>query len=124
MALVLSSRYSEGIAELEKAVLLSGKDIGMKDDLAYGYAVSGKAEEAEKILEELKQSSKETYVAPLSFAIVCTGLGRNDEALEYLYKAYDERTGNLLQSLVLSGGLWDPLRDDPRFISLLEKLPK
>jgi tetratricopeptide (TPR) repeat protein len=115
IALVLHDRFSEGIAELEKGVLLSGNDPGTKANLAYGYARAGNSAKAEKILEELKESSSKLYVSPLAIAIVYSGLGRRDEAIEYLYKAYEERTGNFPQTIVLDG-IWDTLREDPRFI--------
>ena len=73
IALIMSSQFSEGIEELEKSVQMSRNDAGMKAELAFGYARAGRPEEAEKILEELRQNEKETYVSPLTFAEVFVG---------------------------------------------------
>jgi hypothetical protein len=51
---------------------------------------------------------------------VLFGLGRNDEAFEYLEKTYQERHGILVYLKVEP--LFDDLRSDPRLISMLERM--
>ena len=50
-------------------------------------------------------------------ALVCTGLGWNDQALEHLVKAHHERSG-WMTYLKVDPRL-DPLRGDGRFADLL-----
>ena len=47
-----------------------------------------------KILDQLKELSKERYVSAYSFALVYLGLGNKEEALRWLQKSYQDRAGN------------------------------
>jgi hypothetical protein len=53
--------------------------------------VAGRTSEAVKILNQLTQLSTRKYVSPYDLAAICTGLGRKDQALKWLQKAYEER---------------------------------
>jgi Flp pilus assembly protein TadD len=46
--------YSEGIAELQKAIGFSGGSRTFRSNLAYAYAISGRRSEALDILNDLK----------------------------------------------------------------------
>ena len=48
-------------------------------------------DEALRILDRLDGLSKDRYVGPIFRALVWTGLGEKNRALEYLEKAYEER---------------------------------
>jgi hypothetical protein len=52
--------------------------------------------------------------------MIHTGLGDNERALEWLAKAYEERTGGLL--LLKVEPIFDSLRSDPRFVKLTRRL--
>ena len=56
---------------------------------------------------------KERYTPALAFAVVHLGLGENDQALNWLEKAYEERFNRL--AYLRREPVWDPLRPDPRF---------
>lgn len=109
-AFVQKHLYNEAIAELQKAIELSG-NTAFRSNLAYAYAVSGRKEEAEKLLKDLKSNAPE-------IALVYVGLGNEDQAMSWLEKAYQERfnPGALLRPT------FDPLRPDPRFQSLLHRI--
>src|SRR5204862_5233471 len=78
--------------------------------------------EAEKILDQLKELSKQRYVAAYSFALVYLGLGDKKEALGWLEKSYQDRSGAELGYIRIDP-LLDPLRGgDPRFEALAEKI--
>jgi len=89
--------------------------------LARAYGFSGNKVEAEKILNQLKELSKERYVSAYSFALVYLGLGNKEEALRWLEKSYQDRTGNDLVYFRVEP-LLDPLRGDPRFEELVTKV--
>src|SRR4030095_1714199 len=91
---VAKGMYKEGIAGLQKAVALESapERWDRYPTLAYAYAISGKRDEALKILAEQKRLAKERYIASFNFAIIYTGLGDKDRAFEYLNKAFDEGT--------------------------------
>ncbi len=52
--------------------------------------------------------------------MVHLGLDDEDRAIEWLETAYEERDGRLL--LISASRMWDSLRQDPRFTSLLERM--
>ena len=64
-AYVQKSMYKEGIAEFEKAVVISPGNLSLSW-LGYGYAAAGKRAEAQKVLDQLNELSKERYVAALT----------------------------------------------------------
>jgi TolB-like protein/Tfp pilus assembly protein PilF len=111
--------YDEAVAEIRKA-----RDLGFRGDgglgrIAHAYARAGKRTAAQKILEELQQRSKETYVSPYTLAVVYGALGEKELALSMLQKAVDERgVGN---SFIKVDPAFDPLRSDPRFAELLQR---
>jgi len=74
-----------------------------------------------KILEQLNTISKQRYVSAYSFALVYLGLGDKDEAVRYLEKGYEDRAGELLRYINVEPIL-DPLRGDPRFEALVQKI--
>jgi len=108
-------RYSEAIAVIQKALEISGGALIPRTSLGHVYALSGKRIEAEKILNDLEKVGD-----PFNLAYLCTGLGRKDEAINWLEKLYEgNRTGLFLLKTMWE---WDPLRSDPRFQDLLRRL--
>ena len=89
--------------------------------LGHAYAFSGNKTEAVKILDQLKELSKQRYVSAYSFAIVYLGLGDKEEALHWLEKSYQDRAGTDIGSIKVDPFL-DPLRGDPRFEELVTKV--
>ena len=53
----------------------------------YIYAKWGKKAEALRILNELNEQSKTSYVLPESFAYIYAGLGEKDQAITWLQKS-------------------------------------
>lgn len=86
----------------------------------YTYAVSGRREEAERALGELKATSAERYAPPYNLALVYHGLGDTTEAMRQLERAYNEKDVRMVFLGV--DPLWDSLRSDPRFTGLLERM--
>ncbi len=66
------------------------------------------------------QRMKERHVTPYWVAKINTGSGQNDEALKWLEKAYEERSGWLIW-LKIDPTL-DSLRSDSRFQDLLRRM--
>jgi TolB-like protein/DNA-binding winged helix-turn-helix (wHTH) protein len=112
--------YSHAIINLKKAVELSHGTPLMVSALAHAYGRAGNRIEAEKLLAGLQSKSKREYVSPYYFAIISIGLGRRDEAIDFLEKAFSDRSNGLV-FLKIEPEL-DDLRSDPRFIALQQKL--
>ena len=112
-------QFPEAIAALEKARLLdvNPSTLGY---LGYVYAAAGKKSEAQKVLEELKELSKQRYVSPYNIACIYAGLNDKDQAFEYLERAYQERS--FFMVLLKTEAVLDSLRPDPRFKDLLKRM--
>ncbi len=112
--------FNPALAELHKALEISHNSPLMISALAHAYALSGNRVEAQKLLTELEALSKNQYVSPYYVAVVNLGLGKNELAMNWLEKAYADRSNGLV-FLRVEPEL-DPLRADPRFIALQNKL--
>ena len=119
-ALAAKGAIGAAIEEYQKARALDD-DPFVLGLLGHAYASSGNKIEAEKILNQLKELSKERYVSAYSFALVYLGLGNKEEALRLLEKSYQDRTGNDLVYFRVEP-LLDPLRGEPRFEELVTKV--
>jgi TolB-like protein len=112
--------YDEAIAAYQKAIKPSERTSTILGLLGHAYAASGRRGEALKILDELKEMSKQKYVSPYDLAVLYTGLGEKDRAIEQLNKAYEVRAGWVISLKVEP--LFDPLRSDPRFADLVRRM--
>jgi TolB-like protein/Flp pilus assembly protein TadD len=112
--------FDEAISEYQKARALND-DPFVLGLLGHVYASSGNKTEALKILEQLKDISRQRYVSMYSFAIVYLALGDKQEALRWLEQCYQDRAGADI-GWIRVDSLVDPLRGDPRFEAIAEKI--
>jgi len=85
----------------------------------YAYGVAGRRTEALAIQRHLEQLSRTHYITPLAFAFIAIGLGDTTQALDWLERAYRERTF-LVTTLI--NPIYDPLRSQPRFQRLVRDM--
>lgn len=109
--------YAEAIAAVGTGLTLGG---GRQAQLAHAYAVAGQREEALRILDDLKEASKQRYVSPFDFALIYMGLGDKDQAFEWLNKTFEENPYRI--SFIKVNPRFDSLRADPRFTELLKRM--
>jgi TolB-like protein/DNA-binding winged helix-turn-helix (wHTH) protein/Tfp pilus assembly protein PilF len=112
--------YDQAITELRRAADISQSSPPAVAALARTYAVSGRTTEARKLLDQLMEQSKKRYVSPFYIAIVYAGLGENDQALDWIEKAYKDRSNAIVFAKV--DPQLDALRSTPRFQFLLHRL--
>jgi TolB-like protein/Flp pilus assembly protein TadD len=112
--------FDEAISEYQKARALND-DPFVLGLLGHAYASAGNKSEALKILEQLKEASKQRYVSLYSFAMVYLALGDKQEALRWLEQSYQDRAGADI-GWIRVDSLVDPLRGDPRFEAIAEKI--
>ena len=110
--------YDEAVAELQKAVQLSGRSPTCIANLARAYVASGKKSEALKLLSDLKKRSSPGYSNASEIAMIYASLGDTDQAMNWLEKGYEERFN---PGVLLRPG-FDPLRSDPRFQDLVHRV--
>ena len=112
--------YNVAIQEFQRAVELEPSSPLTISALAHAYGRSGNHAEAAKLLADLQARSKKQYVSPYYIAIVYLGLGKNELALDWLERAYADRSNGLV-FLKVEPEL-DPLRSNPRFFALQAKM--
>jgi len=113
-------RYDEAISEIKQAVELSKESTICIAVLAHAYASAGKFEEATGILKKLQERAKTQYVPSYWIGLVYVGFGDKDQAMDWLEKAYEERSAWL--AWVNVEPRFDPLRDNARFKELVRKI--
>jgi serine/threonine-protein kinase len=112
--------YPEALAEFTKARDFSRGNSQTVSMIGYVSALAGDATKARAMLDELKSRSAHQYVPRYNIAVVHLALAEQDEAFAWLEKAYEEH--DVLVSFLKVDPKWDPVRSDPRFISILERV--
>jgi tetratricopeptide (TPR) repeat protein len=124
------SEYDKAISEFEKTLEPSkGRGDLARAYLALAYSRSGRTEEARNILNDLKEISSSSkkkkkngrFVPAFMIAWIHSALGEKEEAIEILEEAWEKGDYTSLQDLKVSP-VWDPIRLDATFISLLKKV--
>jgi hypothetical protein len=90
--------------------------------LAFAYGFSGDTIRARAVLAKLTARAKSERISPIAFALAHVGLGENDAALSALERAVDQHDITLTNLSLLTQHPWDPLRGQPRFTRILERL--
>jgi Flp pilus assembly protein TadD len=96
------------------------EDTDLQLDLGFAYAVSGKRDEARRILAKLERLNEQGVVPSGSVAILHGALGESNEAFAWLERAYQERDPQL--TYIKAGRRFEPLRKDPRFEQLVRRV--
>lgn len=112
--------HEEAISKLELTVQLAPGQIEPLWHLAHAYGVVGRPEDARRILNDLRNLARSQYVSRFGIAVVHVGLKEHDEALTMLETAYENRDSWMVYLNVLP--YFDPLRQDPRFQTLLKRM--
>jgi TolB-like protein/Tfp pilus assembly protein PilF len=93
--------------------------LATRGNLAHAYAAAGRRDDARRVLEEMERGFRETGVGATSIAIIYIGFGEIDRAFAWLATAY--QNGGWLGTLKVAP-VYDPIRSDPRFTDLLQKM--
>ncbi len=111
--------YAESIEWWERTLALTGRDPRLLSLLVYSLARAGRTEEARRLLREVEEITRRTYLSPIYYGVIYYGLGELDRAFEMLEGAYRERNPYMYY---LTGPMFDSLRSDPRFQDILRRL--
>jgi tetratricopeptide (TPR) repeat protein len=111
--------HAEAVAAAKRAAELSGNSQSHAYR-AYALTKWGKNSEARALLNELLKESTETYVPPYNLALVYSGLGEQERAMDYLEKGYAEKDSRMVFLKVEP--MWNNLRSVPRFRDLIKRM--
>ncbi len=120
MSRMKQDRPTDALVDFTEANRLTSSAPVTQAQLAGAYARVGRLDDAHAILANLLKPGKYPYVSPADIAEVYIWMGDHDRAMDWLQKAYDERSFAMVYLGVHPA--YDPIRHDPRFLKLLEKL--
>jgi TolB-like protein/DNA-binding winged helix-turn-helix (wHTH) protein len=110
----------QAVEEWQRGQALMGYSAPALAQLADAFHTGGIHAYWRKDVELLEEQARHTYVSPVLIAMDYSCLHEKDRALEWLEKAYQERSGWLLELNI--DPVWDPLRSDPRFQNLIRRV--
>jgi tetratricopeptide (TPR) repeat protein len=113
-------KYAEALEAMRRAQEPLKGNTALVADIGHVYAASGDKQAALKVLDQLNESSRRTYVSPFELAVMYVGVGRKNEALQWLEKAYADRS-DLLIYLNVDPRL-DNIRSNPQFVDLAHRV--
>ncbi len=113
--------FENAIRSLETARTLPGSTPHDVSWWGYCHARSGRSAKAHEALAQLDALSRQQYVSPMLRAIVYIGLGDLRSAFRWLETSLLSRDPMVASSLKVEP-VFDPLRADPRFQSLLRRI--
>lgn len=114
-------RFEEALAGARRAIEVSGASSASLALLARTHALAGDGDSAGRILEEIETLDRDgVYIPSYEMATVLEALVQPDRALDWLERAYTERSHSMVFLAV------DPrlegLRDHPRFVTLVRRV--
>ncbi len=112
-------QHAEAEVECQKARELND-DPYVLAYLGHVYAVSGKRDEATKLLSQMHDLARQRYVPAYGFAFVYAGLGDKEQALQWLERSLQDRAWDILYVKV--DPHFDTLHPDPRFADLVRRV--
>jgi serine/threonine protein kinase/Flp pilus assembly protein TadD len=113
--------YEKSLIEIQKARdLFKGYQPRIESRIGMIYASISKKEEAQKVLKDLIEFSKQKYVPPVFIANIYFSMEKNDQGFEWLNKAFEVRDGEL--TWLRFNPIYDNIRSDPRYTALLRKM--
>jgi eukaryotic-like serine/threonine-protein kinase len=112
--------YEQAVAEFRNTLSFSPGDMARKADLGGAYAQAGKSDQAREILQEFLHAPATTYISPYTWAILYAGMGRKQETLTWLDKAFAERNARMVNLAVHPQFAF--LRGDTGFENLLVRM--
>lgn len=111
--------YEEAL-EIWKRSFAARGDQEAEEALALGYAEAGYSGALSRVAEMMIVRSRTTFVTPYQIGTLYTRAGKNDEALEWLEKAFEAHDPNM--PYIGVDPIFDILRNEPRFQDLLQRM--
>lgn len=120
IGIVQASRgaYQKALAAYQQAIKLGDNTTATQCYYGYSLAMSGKRNEAQAVISRLRTGKE--FVSPVALAILYTGAGDKERAIEALERGFETRDPQL-QYLNVEPH-FDALRDDSRFQNLVRKV--
>ncbi len=115
----MKGMYNEAL-EIWKASYAARGDHEAEEALARGFEEGGYQVALQRVAEMLIARSRTTFVTPWQIGTLYTRAGKNNEALDWLEKAYEAHDGNTPYLSV--DPIFDNMRNEPRFQDILRRM--
>ena len=112
-------KFREAIPALKKAKAMESPPF-VTAYLAFAYGAAGDRASANAEIEDLKKMSPDGTVLPFNLALAYLGLGDRVRALDNLERAL--AADSQMMTWIGRDTIFDPLRSEPRFAALLNKM--
>lgn len=112
--------YEDALRALLRARELSGNNPLICGPLASCYTALGQQERTMELLGEVDRAARHAYVAPMTWVMIYAGLGDKDQAFQWLERAAEMH--DVLLCYVGVNPIYDFIRDDSRYVALLQRL--
>lgn len=112
--------FDESAAAFQRAIQLSPQSPRMQAALGRTFALSGKKNEARRVLKELHERAGKRYDSPFDLASLYLALGDRESGFNWLAQSFRDRCFEVLSIKV--DPRFDPFREDPGFMQLVSQL--
>lgn len=113
-------RFEQALEQYRESWKYSGGSSAARSHTGRVLARLGRKQEALEVLSDLRQLSRERHISAVDFAMVHLGLGEEETALDYLYRAYGDRSSRLMWVGV--DPFFERLRGNERYRALMRRL--
>jgi TolB-like protein len=117
---LMDKEYARAVEELQKAADLSGEPFYYLAQLGEAYNRAGKPYETQRLLDTINARTINEYTSYFPKAMLLAELGRNEEALYNLKRAYEERAEMMTSLKYIDTVSFSNLRSDPEFIRIMD----
>ena len=111
---------AEAITELKHKTALAEESPLMAAALGLAYGTGGQTKHTQKIVQAFASYAATRYIPATYFSMLHAGLGDQEQALNWLEKAYEERADGL--TWINVEPMFDGLREHPRFQALVKRM--
>ncbi|MCK5701868.1 MAG: tetratricopeptide repeat protein, partial [Cyclobacteriaceae bacterium] len=118
ITLASMGKFEEAVYSLERALEITQGEGPANFDLLEVKIQMGNKEEGLQILNDWEKSAE--HIDPISSATIYAMLEMPDNAMVWLEKSYRERSFWMVA--LKANSIWDPYRDDPRFIEIYDRM--
>lgn len=115
----VQGRLAEAVRSYKTSLELDAMKYAI-GSLGHAYAKTGRIDDARAVLDQIEELEQTRYVGPVQRARVYAGLGELDRCFEWLEKAYQERSTDLMYLPYMP--MAEDIEHDPRFAELLRRI--